>query len=702
MLYPREFRLRVISILLALGCLAGALQGAVVRAALQISPQQDNPVISEFRTRGPNGGYDEFVEIFNPTVSTIDISNWKMWGSNNSGGIGGAPIYTFPVGTILQPGQHFLLGNSSVNGYSGAVPADDTYTIGITDNGGLALTLPDDTPVDQVGMSSGSLYKEGTTLTPLSGYLDQSYERGPGGESGNCTDTDNNAFDFRLIAPSNPQNQESVVTLACIVPPTATSTDPILSTNTATSVQTGTATSTPTASSSPSDTITLTNSTTLTATVTADITPTPTSSATNTPTPTPTSSSVPSPTLIITPSAPAYIVISEFRSRGPNGADDEYIELFNPSGAAVNIGAWMIKKSSSCGTSISTLITLPAGTILLSGQHYLAAATGSSLTDADKTYTASLADDGGLALVNALGTVVDQVGMCATTQYREGTALVPLAGSFDQSYERKPGGATSCYDTNNNSNDFSLISPASPLTKASPVTMCTGVVTYTPTSTPTRTQTATATRTATTIPGIVVINEFLPHPNTDWNGDGTANTGDEYIELINMGTEAVDITNWKLDNGSGTTSYTIPNISLIEREIVIFYHSETGISLSDGGSTVRLLKSDGRTADIYTYPGVTTADQSWCRLPDGRGAWGFDCLPTPGELNKPIESDGPSLEVTPEGMIKDEVIPICRIDSAPQPVLSAECNAPGGNLWHEAGSQEIWLESRWKVRVFVD
>ena len=361
----------------------------------------------------------------------------------------------------------------------------------------------------------------------------------------------------------------------------------------------------------------------------------------------------------------------------------------------------MIKKSISCGTSLASLATIPTNTILLAGQHYLAAATGSSVPDADQPFSANLADDGGLALVTSLGTFVDQVGMCATTQYHEGTTLQPLTSSSDQSYERKPGRATSCYDTNNNANDFALISPASPLNMDSPVIMCAGVLSSTPSFTPTRTLTLTPTRTATSIPGSVVINEFLPHPKTDWNGDGTANTGDEYIELINMGTESVSVKNWKLDNGMGTGAYPLPDMTLLPRQIVIFYHSKSGIALSDGGSTVRLLKPDGRTADIYSYPAVAAADQTWCRLPDGSGAWGFACLPSPGKLNTPGRSNLPTPSSNNTGGTAEAEAPACYIDLAPQPVLSAECNSPGARMWSDAGSGKFWLESRWKWGVFV-
>src|SRR5918912_4464487 len=41
------------------------------------------------------------------------------------------------------------------------------------------------------------------------------------------------------------------------------------------------------------------------------------------------------------------VVISEFRVRGPNGAADEFIELYNLSGAPVAIGGWKIRGSNS-------------------------------------------------------------------------------------------------------------------------------------------------------------------------------------------------------------------------------------------------------------------------------------------------------------------------------------------------------------------
>src|SRR5678815_4525033 len=122
-----------------------------------------NVVISEFRVRGPNGGNDEFIELYNLSGAPVAIGGWAIRGSNNAAGV--SVRATITAGTTIQPGCHYLLTNAAAGGYSGAVAGNQTYTVGITDDGGIALTLPDGTIVDAVGMSTGPAYKEGTTLT---------------------------------------------------------------------------------------------------------------------------------------------------------------------------------------------------------------------------------------------------------------------------------------------------------------------------------------------------------------------------------------------------------------------------------------------------------------------------------------------------------------------------------------------------------
>ncbi len=160
----------------------------------------------------------------------------------------------------------------------------------------------------------------------------------------------------------------------------------------------------------------------------------------------------------------------------------------------VNIGYWYISKSS--GSERMRYHHFDVGVHLLRNRPPARPAlpdcrdgygSTSSIPIADQRFPPGIADTGGLALVSYDGSVVDQVGMCSETYYHEGRPLPPLPvaplagtptpvpGTSDQSYERKPGGNTSCFDANDNVNDFSLISPANPQSQANGPVLCAGV-----------------------------------------------------------------------------------------------------------------------------------------------------------------------------------------------------------------------------------
>ncbi len=240
-------------------------------------------VISELRTRGPNGANDELIELYNLSASPVSIGGWKVKASSNAGSV--STRATITAGTTLGAGCHYLLTNSGVSGYSGAIPGDQTYAVGVTDDGGVALTLPDDTVVDQVGMSTGSAFKEGTILTPLTTSVDRGYERKPGGAAGNGLDTEDNSADFALVVPSDPQSSAST----CIVV-----------TATPTGTWTPTSTLTPTATDTVTPSATPTRTPTVTATETSTVIPTASSTCTPTGSPTPTFSLTPTPTQTFT------------------------------------------------------------------------------------------------------------------------------------------------------------------------------------------------------------------------------------------------------------------------------------------------------------------------------------------------------------------------------------------------------------------
>ena len=169
-------------------------------------------VISEFRFRGAGGASDEFVELYNNSDAPVDISGWKLNGSNNAGGISTRATL---AGTVVLPARrHYLFVNTAAPAALLALK-DQTYGIGFTDDGGVQITKADNTIIDSVGLSSGSAYKEGTPLASFgTTSTNQSYERKLGGVEGSQIDSNNNATDFQVRAPSDPQNLASAPTPA--------------------------------------------------------------------------------------------------------------------------------------------------------------------------------------------------------------------------------------------------------------------------------------------------------------------------------------------------------------------------------------------------------------------------------------------------------------------------------------------------------
>src|SRR5512143_1328758 len=153
---------RLVPVLLSLAVLSGLLAGSAGWSALsgRAAPLQQaaaSVVISEFRPRGPAGGTDEFVELYNPTGNSVDISDWKINTSDAQGTA--STLATVPANTTLQTGQYYLIENSAGKPFD---PAWDlSYSLGnIPDDGGVAVLDSSGSIVDQVGMSTGSLYKE--------------------------------------------------------------------------------------------------------------------------------------------------------------------------------------------------------------------------------------------------------------------------------------------------------------------------------------------------------------------------------------------------------------------------------------------------------------------------------------------------------------------------------------------------------------
>jgi cysteine-rich repeat protein len=179
-------------------------------------------VISEYATRGPSGGTDEFLEIYNRSTGDVDIGSYEIWYTSASGSATNR-CATVPAGTILVPGGYFLVGSNSYSYMS--VPPDVRHTCsGWSDNGGtLDVRMPGGSvTVDRAGWGAAVNF-EGMASPAISLGTPYSHERkaqdcstsgtlatgGADASLGNGHDTDTNASDFvRRFAPG-PQNLAS-------------------------------------------------------------------------------------------------------------------------------------------------------------------------------------------------------------------------------------------------------------------------------------------------------------------------------------------------------------------------------------------------------------------------------------------------------------------------------------------------------------
>lgn len=111
----------------------------------------------------------------------------------------------------------------------------------------------------------------------------------------------------------------------------------------------------------------------------------------------------------------------------------------------------------------------------------------------------------------------------------------------------------------------------------------------------------------------VVINEFLVDPQP------------QAVELINTGSENVDISNWYIDDSGGTTYFTIvANTLLLPHSCMVFY-SDFNLNRSSQ-DTIRLFNSASSPSsssplDSFFYKSSPGPGISFFRVPDGAETW---------------------------------------------------------------------------------
>lgn len=144
--------------------------------------------------------------------------------------------------------------------------------------------------------------------------------------------------------------------------------------------------------------------------------------------------------------------------------------------------------------------------------------------------------------------------------------------------------------------------------------------------------------------GSVLINEVLPAPAADFDGDGRVDSSDEFIELFNPGTAPVALAGWQISDSAGDVNgrrVALDSSRAIGAgERMLLLRRDTGVSLNNDGDRLTLWDPNGAAVDSVEWDAAPADGASISRVPDG-GAWQTGTPPTPGEANQPAPAPPP-------------------------------------------------------------
>jgi hypothetical protein len=137
--------------------------------------------------------------------------------------------------------------------------------------------------------------------------------------------------------------------------------------------------------------------------------------------------------------------------------------------------------------------------------------------------------------------------------------------------------------------------------------------------------------------GQVVLSEILGDPAQDWDGDATVDfKADEWVEITNLGLDPVPLDSLRLSDASDTFRFGFQGTLSPGSHLVVYGsdsvawetstgHSTVGLSLNNGGDTVRLWQLAGAETllvDAYTYAAHEAEDDRSTALVDAdSGTW---------------------------------------------------------------------------------
>ena len=195
--------------------IAATTLGLIVAPLTLAQTAQANPggtglVISEVYGGGNSAGVgygNDFIELYNPTASPIDVTGWSVQYRSATGT--GAPSVT-PISGVIPAGKHYLVQEGNFTTGIALPTPDATGSISMSGSNGVVLLVNNTTSYPETGDLAG----DGGALVDAVGYgsTPTTFE---GANSGTAlttstsafrnaagADTDNNAADFATGTPN--------------------------------------------------------------------------------------------------------------------------------------------------------------------------------------------------------------------------------------------------------------------------------------------------------------------------------------------------------------------------------------------------------------------------------------------------------------------------------------------------------------------
>jgi len=318
-----------------------------------------------------------------------------------------------------------------------------------------------------------------------------------------------------------------------------------------------------------------------------------------------------------------HVVISEIQISGKT-ANDEFVELYNPTNQNIDLSKWDLKRKTKSGNESNILNNIKG--IIFAGDYFLIIPRASCGDDKDKecftggikaddryTTNSYLAKDNTVLLYDNKGKLIDRVGWgFASDAEGENTLNVPDNCSLQR--KSKDG---EIQDTGNNREDFKVCKNPNPQNSSGEDNEDEG-------SNEGDEDNKNKDDISTVYSSKIRINELVPNPKG-------SDRDYEYIELYNYGDKEIDLENWEFKDANILKKRNKKGKKLsgiiLPKKYSAFYKT---VSLNNNGDEIKLFNPKGDEIDSVNY---SNAKENFSYSFNG-GKWEWTPFLTPGKANQ--------------------------------------------------------------------